>query len=135
MKNCILPFVLLLVVYNSAAAQEVKAEKLTDHGETQQYEYATFYFVESSRWNVMFITHPDGRTENESHRFTMKESPRFGNYSWMMPRLNKLLSEGYRIISHSVSVEDGDGVVRHLHIYLLERAIGETDTRSFPKTK
>jgi len=131
MKN-LLALSLILLIVSTSSAQDATSNEASDN---IQYEYATFYFTESSRWNVMVITHPDGSTESESHRFKFKESPRFGNYSWMMPRLNKLLSEGYRVKSHSVSVDDEESGESHVHIYLLERPVPTESATSILEQK
>lgn len=75
-----------------------------------QTEYAMLYFSESWKNTFVRITYPDGTKEVDAKRYTRRESHLIGDYTWLIPYLNKLTADGYALKSHAMTACPGETI-------------------------
>jgi hypothetical protein len=86
-------------------------------------QYTLVYFAEAWDFTRLIVTHPDRKIDNSEMRFKKKDAHLVGSFDKLMPVLNKLSADGFKVISHSVSTRVVEGSTDSWHyVYALEKA-------------
>jgi hypothetical protein len=124
----------LLILWTFAAFSQTKPvpEETPEQVQARaiQPEYALLYFSESWKNTFVRITYPNGTKEVDAKRYTRSESHLIGDYTWLMPYLNKLTFDGYTLKSHSVTVRIGETIDSWQHVYVFTRDSETTAAKS-----